>query len=325
MDGRDRLVCPACGHVHYRQLKVGAGSQVTREGKLLLVQRGPDVAAWPGAWCLPAGYCEADEPPAVTAARETEEETGLRVRVTRLLHAYYFDDDPRGNGLLLVYEAESVGGRVRADGREVVAAGFFAAGELPEPLCGGGHDRAIRAWQAHALHRWQPGEPLRYCPYCAAPLQEQMAYGRLRLVCPGCGYVHFRSLKVGVSVLVEQDGRVLLVRRAVEPGLGQWSLPSGFIEWDESPEDAALREVTEETGLELAHPELLEVGHYGDDYRGPGLNITYRAAVVGGVLHPADDAAEVHFFARGDLPALEEIAFDTHRRLLARWLEEHTI
>ena len=323
VDGRQRLVCPACGHVRYRQLKVGAGSLLVQDGRLLLVQRGSDVGAFPGAWCLPAGYCEADEPPAATAARETEEETGLQVLITCLSGTYYFDDDPRGNGVLLVYEAELAGGRLQTDGREAVAAGFFAPGELPQLLCGGGHDQAIQTWQARALEQWEPGEPMRFCPYCTCSLEEQEAYGRLRLVCPTCGYVHFRSPKVGVSILIEQEGRVLLVRRAIEPGLGQWSLPSGFIEWDESPEVAAVREVAEETGLEVADARLLDVGHYGGDFRGPGLNITYRATVVGGTLRPADDAAEAHFFALQDLPPAEEIAFESHRRLLIRWRREH--
>lgn len=325
VEGRDRLICPACGYVHYPQLKVGAGSLLIREGALLLVQRGPE-AAFPGAWCLPAGYCEADEPPALTAVRETEEETGLQVRITCLSGTYYFDDDPRGNGVLLVYEAEVAGplagGRLRIDGREIAAADFFAPGHLPEPLCGGGHDQAIRTWQARALDRWDPGEPMRYCPYCTCPLEEQPAFGRTRPVCPTCGYVHFLTPKVGVSILVEQDGRVLLVRRAIEPGLGQWSLPSGFIEWDESPEVAAVREVGEETGLVVADPRLIDVVQYAEDFRGPGLNINYRASVVGGMLQPDDDAAEAQFFAREDLPSQAEIAFESHRRLLAQWRRE---
>lgn len=321
MDGRDRLVCPECGHVSYPQLKVGAGSLVIQDGSLLLIKRAPGASAFPGTWSLPAGYCEADEPPAVTAARETEEETGLRVLVTCLSGTYYFEDDPRGNGVLLVYEAEPAGGHLHADGREADAVGFFAPDELPEPLCGGGHDQAIQAWQERALDRWNPGEPMRYCPYCTCPLEDQPAYGRVRPVCPTCGYVHFLTPKVGVSVLVEQEGRVLLVRRAIEPGLGQWSLPSGFIEWDESPESAAIREVVEETGLHVVDPQLLDVGHYGGDFRGPGLNINYRASVASGTPRPADDAAEVHFFAPEDLPPLDEIAFGSHRRLLAWWRE----
>ncbi|MEJ2210580.1 MAG: NUDIX domain-containing protein [Anaerolineae bacterium] len=354
LEGRQRLVCPACGYVHYPQLKVGAGSLLIHDGRLLLVQRGPQASAFPGTWCLPAGYCEADEPPALTAIRETEEETGLEVHISCMSGTYYFDDDPRGNGVLLVYEAEVAGGpaggdlhahaghrnvdagrlildgdrpkidagRLKIDGEEIVAADFFAPGHLPAPLCGGGHDQAIRTWQARALDRWDPSEPMRYCPYCTCPLEDQSAFGRVRPVCPTCGYIHFLTPKVGVSILVERDGHVLLVRRAIEPGLGHWSLPSGFIEWDEAPEVAAVREVGEETGLVVANARLIDVVRYAEDFRGPGLNINYRATVVGGTLEPADDAAEARFFGREDLPPLDEIAFASHRQLLAQWRRE---
>ena len=110
------------------------GALVVRDHALLLVQRGPGTCALPGAWNLPAGYCEADESPSMTAVRETQEETGLQVRVGRLVGAYYFDDDPRGNGILLVYEATPVGGSLRVDGQEGAQAEFFQPGNLPEPL-----------------------------------------------------------------------------------------------------------------------------------------------------------------------------------------------
>jgi ADP-ribose pyrophosphatase YjhB (NUDIX family) len=251
--------------------------------------------------------------------REAVEETGLQVEAGRLVDAYFFDNDPRGNGVLLAYEAEIVSGELVADGREAVAADFFSAEQLPAPLCGGGHDLAILAWQARARARWQPGSPMRFCPHCTHALVTELAFDRLRPVCPGCGFVHFRDPKVGVSVLVEMEDRVLLIRRAVEPGLGKWSLPSGFVEWDESPESAAVRECEEETGLVLVDVVLLDVRHYSEDYRGPGINLTYRGRVAGGVLRPGDDAADVQFFARLELPAAGDIAFPGHRLVLDRW------
>ncbi len=292
---------------------------VEREGALLLVQRGPEVQAFPGTWNLPSGYCEIDESPQSAAVRECAEETGLHVHAGRLVDAYHFDDDPRGNGLLLVYEAEIVGGQLRADGQEAAAIGFFPPDGLPRPLCGGGHDRAIAAWQARARDRWQPGTSMRYCPHCAHPLEERLAFDRLRPVCPACGFIHFRNPKVGVSVLVEGQGKVLLVRRAVDPQLGKWCLPSGFIEWDEAPEAAAVRECAEETGLDVAVTELLEVVHYTEDFRGAGVNLTYRATVTGGRLQAGDDADGARFFSPAELPAPEEIAFRSHRLALARW------
>lgn len=326
-----RLVCTSCGHVVYHHLKVGAGVIVERDGGLLLVRRRPDDDAFPDTWSLPAGYCEADEPPPVAAAREAEEETGLRVKIGALIGAYFFDDDPRGNGLLLVYEAKAVGGVPRPDHQqrsphgvasgsaEVTALGFFSADRLPQMLCGGGHDRAIGDWRMRALDRWQPGVPMRYCPHCRHDLAERIAFDRLRPVCPACGYVHFRDPKVGVSLLIEQEGRVLLVQRAVDPGLGLWSLPSGFIEWDEAPEAAARRECEEETGLLVDNLELLEVVHYTDDFRGPGINLTYSAQVQGGRLQAADDARRVRFCAPDDIPSPDAIAFRNHYLALRRW------
>jgi 8-oxo-dGTP diphosphatase len=100
-----------------------------------------------------------------------------------------------------------------------------------------------------------------------------------------------------------------------------WSLPSGFIEWDEDPESAVVRECAEETGLLVAVTELLSVRHYADDYRGPGINLTYRVQVAGGHLRPGDDAVEVRFFAPDELPPEQAIAFRGHRLALRQWLE----
>ena len=289
---------------------------------MLLLKRGPAADAFPGAWNLPSGYCEADEPPPVAAARETAEETSLQVRIERLAGVYYFDDDPRGAGLLLAYDGVVADGELRADGEESVAAGYFLPDQLPQPFCGGGHDQAISAWQARALDRWQPGQPMRYCPHCTHPLEKKLAFERLRKVCPACGFVHFRAPKVGVSVLVEDGERILLVRRAVDPGRGKWSLPSGFIEWDEPPEAAAVRECAEETGLILSDLELLDANYYTDDFRGPGISLVYRGRVTSSALLPGDDASEARFFSHVDLPSARAIAFQGHRLLLENWLQQ---
>ena len=321
MEGQSHTACPVCGQIVDRQLAVGVGVLVQRDGELLLVQRGSTNGACPGGWTLPAGDCRVDESPLAMAAREASEVTGVQIIACDLVDVYYFDDDPRGNGVLLVYEAEIADGELQSDAAEAPKVGFFAADRLPEPLCGRGHDQAILAWQVHVLDRWQPGMPMRYCPHCKHPLEIREAFDRLRSVCPVCGFVHFRAPKAGVSMLVEEGHCVLLVRRGVEPGAGMWCLPSGFVEWDESPEAAAVRECAEETGLVVTVVGLLGVGHYTDDYRGPGINLTYRVYVAGGTLRPGDDAVEVHFFAPEDLPPMEAIAFQGHRLVLRQWLE----
>ncbi len=312
-------LCSECWPVSTHQFRLGAGVLIERKRALLLLQRSADSSAFPGCWNLPAGYCELDETPRITAARQASEQTGLDVHVGRLVDAYFFDDDPQGNGLLLVYEARITGGELQIDTSEAAASDFFASETLPSPLCGGGHDQAIEEWRRRAQSRWQPDAPLGYCPHCAHRLQEQVAFDRPRSVCPACGFIHFRAPKVGVSLLIEVEDRVLLIQRAVEPGKGKWCLPSGFVEWDENPEAAAARECEEETGLVVAGLQLLEVGHYTDDFRGPGINLTYQARVAEGSLRAGDDAAEVRFFANGELPSVEEIAFLSHRAALERW------
>lgn len=153
-------------------------------------------------------------------------------------------------------------------------------------------------------------------------MQDKFVFERTRQVCPECGFIHFVDPKVGAGVLAEQDGKVVLVRRAVVPAKGSWCLPSGFVEYDEGPADAAVRECLEETGLQVRLTGLLDVGQYVSDLRGPGIIILYRGQVVGGEACPGDDASEVGFFGPNELP--DDIAFPSNREALARWREEKT-
>ena len=141
---KQRDSCPRCRRIHYVQLKVGAGALIEQDGTLLLIQR--TSAPFQHCWNLPAGYVEADESPVETVIRETYEEIGLRVEAKGLVDVYFFADDPRGNGILIVYECCPVGGELRAS-QEAVNPTFFAVGDIPENLAGGGHDQAVLAWQ----------------------------------------------------------------------------------------------------------------------------------------------------------------------------------
>ena len=164
-------------------------------------------------------------------------------------------------------------------------------------------------------------EPYTYCPRCRTELENKFVFGRNRQVCPQCGFVHFVDPKVGAGVLAQMpDGRVVLVRRAVVPAIGSWCLPSGFVEYDEAPAEAAMRECLEETGLQVRLTGLLEVSQYVSEERGPGILILYRGEVVGGEAQAGDDASEVGFFSPDELP--EDIAFPSNRRALARWREQ---
>ncbi len=144
LEGRDRAFCAQCRRVSYRHLKVGAGAIIEREGAILLFQRAH--APFQGDWNLPAGYVEHDEHPAQTVVREVYEETGLHVQVNQLDNIYLFTDDPRGNGLLIVYSCHILRGDLTAspEGGNLM---FFSRHELPNTLAGGGHNQAILAWK----------------------------------------------------------------------------------------------------------------------------------------------------------------------------------
>jgi 8-oxo-dGTP diphosphatase len=139
----------------------------------------------------------------------------------------------------------------------------------------------------------------RFCGACGGRLDD----ARPHPACTSCGQTSYRDPKVGVGAVVLDDaGRLLLVRRAVDPQRGRWSLPAGFVDADEDPRAATAREVVEETGL------LVDVGPVVDVYAGTGggasFFLAFEARVTGGVLAAGDDADDAGFFAADQLPDL---------------------
>lgn len=143
-EGREREVCPSCGWIYYVHRKLSAGVRVEKDGKLLLVQRG--IEPWYQKWYLPAGFVEVDEEPENAAIREALEETGLQVRINELAGIYTYEDDPRGNGLVLIYNAKIVGGEITITS-ETLQAGFFSCKEIEAmEFAGASVDRQVRDW-----------------------------------------------------------------------------------------------------------------------------------------------------------------------------------
>jgi 8-oxo-dGTP diphosphatase len=153
------------------------------------------------------------------------------------------------------------------------------------------------------------GHAARFCPSCGGRLSERIA-ARTPQRCETCGRLHFRDPKVGVGVVVhDEDDRLLLVRRGVEPAVGKWALPAGFVDAMEDPRDAARREALEETGLEVVVGKVIDA-YPGEPGDGVTFFLSFEAVVVGGILQAGDDATDVGFFAKDDLP---ELAFASTR------------
>ena len=156
-----------------------------------------------------------------------------------------------------------------------------------------------------------------YCPNCGRHLELTRIDGRERPACPNCGFADFMHVQVAANVAVESDDALLLVRLNYGPRSGHWALPGGLVEDDETPEQAAVRETQEETGLRIQLLGLLTT------WMRPGfpiLVVIYRGRVVEGELRPApNEASEVAFFPRAELPPLEELAWPSTARGVDAW------
>jgi ADP-ribose pyrophosphatase YjhB (NUDIX family)/SAM-dependent methyltransferase len=152
--------------------------------------------------------------------------------------------------------------------------------------------------------RGRPAGP-RYCSACGSLLEERKIEGRMRALCVRCGAIAYENpLPVAAAVVANERGEVLLVRRARHPLKGMWCLPCGFAEKDEQIEQAALRELKEETHLRGRVLRLLDAVTARNHFYGNLVMITFEIGGVSGKPSPGDDAAEVRFFRPDRLPPL---------------------
>lgn len=165
----------------------------------------------------------------------------------------------------------------------------------------------------------------RFCPICGSELETRRIDDKDRLVCRACDFILYINPKVAAGILVEDDGKVVLVRRGVQPSAGAWALPSGFAEYEETIEETAIREAYEETGLRVEVDGLLGVYSYDNEIIGRGVLVLFRGHGAGGVLRAGDDAAEVARFGPDELPPMGEVAFNTHRQALHDWKKARAV
>jgi len=157
----------------------------------------------------------------------------------------------------------------------------------------------------------------RYCPRCSSELAREKLDGRDRMKCtnPDCDFIYYHNPIPAAGAIVVKDNRVLMVKRSAPPKIGWWCFPAGFMEWDEHPTETAVRELREETGLDVRLDSLFQIYSGNDDPRMNAVLILYTATQVGGQLKAGDDAQEAKFFEFDNTP--ENIAFESHIQALA--------
>ena len=161
---------------------------------------------------------------------------------------------------------------------------------------------------------------LNFCSRCGSALQFGAIDGedRHRLACPDCGHIAYVNPRMVVTVFpITEAGEIVLIRRGIEPGKGSWAQPGGFLEVDETVNQAAIRETFEETGLLIEPGEI--VGLY-TRLEAAVVTIAFEAKIVGGIAAPTVEATEVKAFAPEDIP-WSDIAFSTTTWALRDWLE----
>lgn len=160
---------------------------------------------------------------------------------------------------------------------------------------------------------------MKYCSHCGELVARTVPEGdnRDRWVCPACGTIHYQNPLIVVGCVPEQDGRVLLCRRSIEPRYGYWTLPAGFMELGETLQQGAARETMEEARAVVDIGRLfaaVDVIHAGQ------VHFFFHARLIGG--HEAgEESLETALFARDEIP-WDELAFKSGEFALEKYFED---
>ncbi len=157
----------------------------------------------------------------------------------------------------------------------------------------------------HAHHHGGGG--YRFCPRCAGALAPRVLKSGEpeRLVCEKCSFIFYQDPKVVAGTICTLEGGVVLLRRGIEPAMGKWVFPGGYVDRGESTAEAAVRETREESRLEVVPRSLLGVYSYSGS---PNVIIVYVADVVGGTLAAGDESTEAGAFPLSRVP-WDDLAF----------------
>lgn len=161
-----------------------------------------------------------------------------------------------------------------------------------------------------------------HCPFCGDRLGHRVVENRRRLFCDRCDTpIYENPVPAACLIVTDVSGRLLLVKRSVDPKKGFWCLPGGFMELGESPDASALRELKEETGLEGEIHRLFDVISHPNPFYDTVLIICYTVSRFSGEPVAGDDASDARFFFFHSLP---EIAFKSHERLIHQFFDNGT-
>jgi len=158
----------------------------------------------------------------------------------------------------------------------------------------------------------------RFCPRCSGTLEPRKikAAEPERLVCRSCSFIFYLDPKVVAGTLFAIDRRLVLLRRGVEPGMGKWVFPGGYVDRGESVQEAAIRETKEESCVDVRLHSLLGVYSYP---RSPNVIVVYAAEAVGGALQVGDESIEARTFETAEIP-WQELAFSSTRDALKDYI-----
>jgi 8-oxo-dGTP diphosphatase len=154
----------------------------------------------------------------------------------------------------------------------------------------------------------------RFCPWCGNRLEKIVHDHRIRLFCAACSKPLYENpLPATAAVVLSADDHLLLVKRGMEPEKGEWCLPGGFVESDETPAQGVIRELQEETGLIGTVEQLIDCVYEVNSLYGPVIIIGYQITSQSGILMAGDDAVAAQYFPLTDLP---HVAFASHQAII---------
>ena len=139
-----------------------------------------------------------------------------------------------------------------------------------------------------------------------------------RDVCVTCGFVNYVNPKIVTGSIVRHEGKIMLCRRAIEPRIGFWTLPAGFMELGESTSEGAARETTEEAGAQFIMEDLLTVMSVP---RVGQVHLYYRARLTSDVFDPGHETMEARLFKEDEIP-WDELAFRTVKETLEHYFAD---